>query len=508
MQYRNLTYFSPTIAALLLLLLFRNESVRQMLLVINTAIGTAIIGSLFMFGANISSRTNWIRPFSRGFSRHAKMLPNSGLIFLLLIAFSPHHKGLTTPTEQFMHHPVSVAIRVVLFIGIISWIYFSNLYHQRFYFPKRLQARLVVVAFLFLNLLPFDLLLPSIKGLHSTLISWYILSGALTAGTALATFEIMRDKKRRIHKSTRLILGTYLFALSCFRAYLAYSQDFLIWYSNLPYETPFLSFRSDISWLFRASLVLNYLIPMVALFTRNGKKSSKNLTVISATIMVGYAIDIYVLVHPQPVISALISFEIFVLAAVLFGWLYFSAGKLKLSQPIYIVPLLLLVISSPSCTTPTNKSGYYYTPDMHHTTAIKPYATTKNTPVKGTFCRENPITPLNKNRHDRALSSYVYINKALPDTSVINGRQLYAIYCMPCHGKKGNGKGPLVTSGKFIYPPKNLTRKAAISFSNGQLYHDITVGYNLMGAHGSMLTSDERWAVVKYVRKLQGEARQ
>jgi hypothetical protein len=38
----------------------------------------------------------------------------------------------------------------------------------------------------------------------------------------------------------------------------------------------------------------------------------------------------------------------------------------------------------------------------------------------------------------------------------------------------------------------------------GKIFHSITYGKGLMGAHNSLLSQEERWKLVYYVQKLQG----
>lgn len=502
MWRKYLTYLMPSFAALALIYVFKNEHLNRVLLVVNSVICTTAVGSLFMFSANISSRTNWIRPYSSFFTQHAKVLPNCGLIYLLLIAETP-----TETTEGIlallMHSPIAIAVRLVLLLGLIIWIYFKYLHHERFYFPKRLQALLMVVAFIFLNMMPFDLLIPSTNKFSSTLASWYILAASIAAGTALSTFEIMQNYRHKTDKSTRIILGTFLLALSCFRGYLAYSQDFLIWYANLPDEVYFYLFRAKINLLFYLSIILNYIIPFIFLFSRKWKKRSRNLRFVSLSILLGYMLDLYTLVQPELLPSTVLSFGCYMLISALMLWTFIVSLSQKLTNPIPITTLILLIIITPGCNISPESTGLYYTPDMHYTTAITHYKKRQSKPVKGTFSRNRMGTPLSKTKADRTLSATLYLMPAQTDSTLRVGKQRYSEFCMQCHGEDGDGKGYLVRQGKYIYPPRNFGNEVAKNLSDGEIFHAITVGYNLMGAHGTMLSSSERWAVVGYVRELQ-----
>lgn len=84
------------------------------------------------------------------------------------------------------------------------------------------------------------------------------------------------------------------------------------------------------------------------------------------------------------------------------------------------------------------------------------------------------------------------------------GQDRYTIYCAPCHGAAGDGKGITTKLGmKTIADLHDHKTRKLISATDGQIFDTITNGKNLMGAYGSVLDVRDRWAVVAYVRALQ-----
>lgn len=81
------------------------------------------------------------------------------------------------------------------------------------------------------------------------------------------------------------------------------------------------------------------------------------------------------------------------------------------------------------------------------------------------------------------------------------GKELFDIYCAICHGEKGDGKGKLVKSEKFLGVPSYKDRV----ITEGSIFHVITYGLNSMGSHANQLTQEERWQVTDYVLKLKSE---
>jgi len=80
------------------------------------------------------------------------------------------------------------------------------------------------------------------------------------------------------------------------------------------------------------------------------------------------------------------------------------------------------------------------------------------------------------------------------------GQRKYLTYCSPCHGNFGDGDSRL--QGQFPNPP-TLHSDRGRNFSDGMIYHIITVGQNVMPSYASQVTREERWAIVNYIRVLQ-----
>lgn len=81
------------------------------------------------------------------------------------------------------------------------------------------------------------------------------------------------------------------------------------------------------------------------------------------------------------------------------------------------------------------------------------------------------------------------------------GRERFDIYCAVCHGRDGYGQGIVVRRG-FPAPP-SYHQDRLRDAPDGHFYDVITRGYGAMLPFSDRLTSDDRWAVVAYVRALQ-----
>ncbi len=88
------------------------------------------------------------------------------------------------------------------------------------------------------------------------------------------------------------------------------------------------------------------------------------------------------------------------------------------------------------------------------------------------------------------------------EESLATGKALFTIYCTPCHGPQGKGDGLIV--GKGI-PSSDLHADRIKRQKDGYMYATIRSGGIIMPSYNHALSSKERWAIVNYVRHLQGQ---
>ena len=88
--------------------------------------------------------------------------------------------------------------------------------------------------------------------------------------------------------------------------------------------------------------------------------------------------------------------------------------------------------------------------------------------------------------------------------SLRNGRMEYAINCVPCHGERGAGDGPVT---KFGFPPIaiGVGSKAATQLSDGYIFGMIRNGRGAMPSY-NRIEEGERWDLINYLRTLQSGA--
>ena len=89
---------------------------------------------------------------------------------------------------------------------------------------------------------------------------------------------------------------------------------------------------------------------------------------------------------------------------------------------------------------------------------------------------------------------------AVSKESLERGQERFNIYCSPCHGYFGDGDGRM--RGQFPKPP-SLHNQKVLNWTDGNIYHVITNGQNVMPSYSEQVSVDDRWAIVNYIRVLQ-----
>jgi len=95
-------------------------------------------------------------------------------------------------------------------------------------------------------------------------------------------------------------------------------------------------------------------------------------------------------------------------------------------------------------------------------------------------------------------------NPTAPDErSLAAGKAVYAAQCMSCHGPAGKGDGP---AAKDLNPkPRNLSDPKIQEQTDGSIFWKITEGRKPMPTFDKLISEDDRWHVINYVRTLKSK---
>ena len=85
--------------------------------------------------------------------------------------------------------------------------------------------------------------------------------------------------------------------------------------------------------------------------------------------------------------------------------------------------------------------------------------------------------------------------------SLLRGKVLYENYCTTCHGLSGNGQGP-AAHGITTFPRQLWAWNGTDSSTDGYLFWFITNGRNEMPPWGLILTEENRWDVINYIKTI------
>ena len=176
----------------------------------------------------------------------------------------------------------------------------------------------------------------------------------------------------------------------------------------------------------------------------------------------------------------------------------------------YLILAAFASLAMISCDRTRSSTGWDYMPDMYYSNAYESYTANPNfkdnltmrIPVEGTVPRAMVPFPWEKTDQDRIAAGETLVNPwEVSEENLDRGKEAYDIFCLSCHGPAGDGQGSLYTSNRYPYPPASLVDEKGLALKDGEIYHSITVGYGIMGAHGGMIRPEDRWKIILHIRE-------
>ncbi|MEW6468122.1 MAG: cytochrome c [Bacteroidota bacterium] len=181
---------------------------------------------------------------------------------------------------------------------------------------------------------------------------------------------------------------------------------------------------------------------------------------------------------------------------------------------IYFGAVCAMTLVMASCTTDDpNSPGFEFMPDMYRQSSYEtnsPNANfadsmTNRMPVSGTIARGYyPVMADYPNNDSGYVWAGRYLKSPIPGTPEVlgQGKALYSKFCAQCHGESGGGDG--LVAGKLPGPPPAYSG-ALKDLPEGKMFWSVHYGKGLMGPHAPLLTTEERWKIIRYVQTLQGK---
>ena len=139
----------------------------------------------------------------------------------------------------------------------------------------------------------------------STLFGWYVFAEWAAIGfTTILLFTLYLQRQgylKDVNESHIHDLGKWIFAFSLVWTYIWFSQFMLIWYANIPEEVTYFTARLEVEnykFLFWFSMIINFVLPVVLLMSRDAKRHNSRLIFVSIIILIGHWLNSYLLVAP------------------------------------------------------------------------------------------------------------------------------------------------------------------------------------------------------------------
>ena len=124
-------------------------------------------------------------------------------------------------------------------------------------------------------------------------------------------------------------------------------------------------------------------------------------------------------------------------------------------------------------------------------------------PVAGTIARGAQPYALGMGDIDAAETENVDPNLPMTEFVMARGQNRFNVFCAACHNYDAKSLSKLVKRGSGPGSP-DLTREQTAALSNARIFHIISAGQNLMPSYADKISVTDRWAIIRYLRTLQG----
>lgn len=188
-----------------------------------------------------------------------------------------------------------------------------------------------------------------------------------------------------------------------------------------------------------------------------------------------------------------------------------------MNRPVLTLGMLLVLLATVFTVgcyqgRPSDKPPIHLNPNMDNQPKYRPQAESRFFADSATMRPLVPGTVARGELHDD-LQYYTgrdargNLISGLPDTVKLTmqllkrGQERFNIYCSPCHGRVGDGKGIMVTRG--YVPPPDFHDDRIREMPDGQIFEVITNGVRNMPAYRFQITQADRWAIIAYIRALE-----
>jgi len=280
-------------------------------------------GGLFLSVLTLAN-TRWATALRRIPEAMTTTLPVAALMGIALIggvhALYEWANETAVAESHLLHHKAGYlnwgfwVLRLVIYFALWIWatrgmVKLSRKMDQE---DSQVSKRAILLrAVYFLPIFAVTFSLASVDWIKSIEAEWFstifgliTLSGLATSGLAvciLLAIYLKRGPLRHFITMEHLDdLGKIAMSFALFWGYIWYCQYMLIWYTDMPEETPYYVIRSQGAWahLSSVNLLLNFAIPFFILMPKYMRRSEVALKRVAWVLLVGQAVNLYMLIEP------------------------------------------------------------------------------------------------------------------------------------------------------------------------------------------------------------------
>ncbi|PCI30746.1 MAG: molybdopterin oxidoreductase [SAR324 cluster bacterium] len=325
-----------------------NPELAWQALLVNTIFfcGVALGGMCFSLIFSITD-AQWGRPLKRLAEGMVSFLPVACVLFIVLLFGADNffewmdHDRVIHSKAGWLNFPFFVKRNIFMFglFLVLGWVYLKNSLRADIGLAKKLvkfsngfadklvsnygsqeeeEAKfrqktkvlspiLAILAALLCTLIAFDWIMSIDQEWFSTMFGvQYLISSLMGAAAVLMIIGGYVRSKYKLESYITTVryhdVSKLAFSFCCLWTYMIYSQVLVIWYANIPEETPYLILRMqshEWSWMFWLIFVILFIIPFFGLLSRTACNSPLMSSIVAVDILIGTWLEKYFLVVPS-----------------------------------------------------------------------------------------------------------------------------------------------------------------------------------------------------------------
>lgn len=282
-------------------------------------------GGLFFVAIQHISGSTWSIPVRRIPEMFVAYLPVAVVLFVVLL-FGMHtlyewthahvveHDAILQGKAVYLNIPFFVLRTVAVFavaLGLGGWMVKNSLRQDQTGETRlsklnvKISAPFLIIFAWAFSFASFDLMMSLAPHWFSTIFGVYCWSGGYFSALAMIAIWVIALRKRGafgeyVTDEHYHGLGKLMWAFLVFWAYIAFSQFMLIWYANLPEETPYMLTRMTGDWkpVSIALMLGKFWLPFFFIITQPAKRNARCLMFTALWFLGAQWLDVYWMVFP------------------------------------------------------------------------------------------------------------------------------------------------------------------------------------------------------------------